>query len=175
MSDTGQTGRFELSIVPAGFTNRIDMHPSVRLADRPSSTLHVLVVDDDPSHLADACELLSRWGITPIVATDGAEAVEVARECALDLILMDLQMPVLDGLAATKQIRAGEQERCCARAPVLAYTSCALDSNILRQCGLDGVLEKPCTAMALEECLRRWCSPRGHGDSGASTFKGNDS
>jgi CheY-like chemotaxis protein len=150
------------------------MHPSVRLADRPSSALQVLVVDDNPSHLADACELLSRWGITPIMAADGAEAVEVARGCDLDLILMDLQMPVLDGLAATKQIRAGEQERCSARAPVLAYTSCALDSDILRQCGLDGVLEKPCTAMALEQYLRRWCGPEGHRDIGAITFKGND-
>jgi CheY-like chemotaxis protein len=74
---------------------------------------------------------------------------------------MDLQMPVLDGLAATKQIRAGEQERHCARAPVLAYTSCVLDSDVLRQCGLDGVLEKPCDAMALQECLRRWCRPQG--------------
>jgi CheY-like chemotaxis protein len=161
MSDTGQTGEFEFSIVPTDFTNSVDMHPSVLRTGQPSSELHVLVVDDDPSNLADACELLSRWGITPIVAVDGAEAVAVARERELDLILMDLQMPVLDGLAATKQIRAGERERRRTPAPVLAYTSCALDSDVLRQCGLDGVLEKPCSAMALQECLRRWCGPRG--------------
>jgi len=174
MSDTGQTSVFEFSIVPTESTNWVEMHPSVFRTGQPPSGLHVLVVDDNPSNLAEACELLSRWGITPILATDGVEAVAVARERELDLILMDLQMPVLDGLAATKQIRAGEQERCCARAPVLAYTSCVLDSDVLRSCGLDGVLEKPCNAMALQECLRRWCSHRGHIDFGASAFTGGD-
>jgi CheY-like chemotaxis protein len=127
----------------------------------PSSGLRVLVVDDDPSSLADACELLSRWGITPILAADGTEAVVIARERDLDLILMDLQMPVLDGLAATRKIRAYEQERCAVRAPVLAYTSCVLDSDVLRDCGLDGVLEKPCSALALQKCLLRWCNRQG--------------
>jgi CheY-like chemotaxis protein len=174
MSDTGQTGEFEFSIVPTEFTHWVEMPPSVYHSGQPPGGLHVLVVDDNPSNLADACELLSRWGITPILAADGAEAVAVARERDLDLILMDLQMPVLDGLAATKLIRAGEQERCCARAPVLAYTSCVLDSDVLRQCGLDGVLEKPCDATALQECLRRWCSRRGNDDVGTGAFTGSD-
>ena len=137
------------------------MHPSDFRVGQAPSALHVLVVDDSPSNLADACALFSGLGITPILATDGAEAVALARECELDLILMDLQMPVLDGLGATKQIRAAERERCRSRAPVLAYTSCVLDSDVLRQCGLDGVLEKPCSAVALQECLRRWCSAEG--------------
>ena len=124
-----------------------------------------MVVDDNPSCLADACAMLSHWGITPILATDGNKAVAVARERDLDLILMDLQMPVLDGLGATKQIRASERERCCARATVLAYTSSAPPSDVLRKCGLDGVLEKPCSATALQECLLRWCALRcGLGD-----------
>jgi CheY-like chemotaxis protein len=103
--------------------------------------------------------LLHRWGIAPILATDGAQAVELACGCDFDLILMDLQMPVLDGLAATKRIRAHEHERCCARVPVLAYTSCVLADDLLRDCGVDGVLEKPCDARALHECLLRWCGP----------------
>jgi CheY-like chemotaxis protein len=56
------------------------MHPTVLRSGQPPSELHVLVVDDNPSNLADACELLSHWGITPILAADGAEAVAVARE-----------------------------------------------------------------------------------------------
>lgn len=151
------------------------MHPVTAHVGQPPGGLRVLVVDDNPSNLADACELFSHWGITPIVATDGAEAVALARERELDLILMDLQMPVLDGLAATKQIRAGERERCCARAPVLAYTSCALDSDVLRLCGLDGVLEKPCSATALQECLRRWCDTQGRHDFGTDALSGIDS
>ena len=67
-------------------------------------------------------------------------------------------MPVLDGLGATKRIRAAEHERSAARVPVLAYTGYALDGKLLRDCGLDGVLDKPCSAQALQDCLGRWCA-----------------
>jgi CheY-like chemotaxis protein len=119
----------------------------------------VLVVDDNPSNLGQACELLERWGITPALAADGAEAVALAVVLEFDLILMDLQMPVLDGLAATKQIRAHELARSLARASVVAYTSHPLDDDVLRACGVDGVLEKPCSAQTIQECLLRWCAP----------------
>jgi CheY-like chemotaxis protein len=123
-----------------------------------SSDPRILVADDNPAALAEACELLSQWGITPAVAMDGAEAVALACSREFDLILMDLQMPVLDGLTATKKIRVCEQERSSARAAVLAYTSCALADDVLRNCGLDGALTKPCSAPALRECLVRWCA-----------------
>lgn len=90
----------------------------------------MLRVDDNPSNLAKACEWLSRGGITPILATAGTETVAVARKRERDLILMDLQMPVLNG-------------------------------DVLRQWGLDGILEKPCSAVALQTCPRRWCGPQG--------------
>lgn len=57
------------------------------------------------------------------------------------------------------QIHRDEQMRGAARAPVLAYTSHALGDDLLGACGVDGVLEKPCSANALHECLLRWCSP----------------
>jgi hypothetical protein len=118
----------------------------------------VLVVDDNPSNLGDACEALESWGIVPMLAADGAEAVALAAVHDFDLILMDLQMPVLDGLAATRQIRTHEQEHARPRAPVLAYTSRAVEARLLRLCGLDGVLDKPCSAQALQQCLLRWCA-----------------
>jgi CheY-like chemotaxis protein len=117
----------------------------------------VLVVDDEPSNLGVASDLLRSLGVTPTLAENGAEAVALAAARAFDLILMDLQMPVLDGLAATKRIRVVEQERSTARVPVLAYTSCAFDRGLLRDCGLDGVLDKPCSARALQDCLRHFC------------------
>ncbi len=94
------------------------------------------------------------------MATNGVAAVELATTRDFDLILMDLQMPVLDGLSATKQIRSKEHELALSRLPVIAYTSCALEQKLLRDCGVDGVLEKPCSPDALEECLLRWCASR---------------
>ena len=62
-------------------------------------------VDDDPVNRTLASELLSCCGVKPLLAASGAEAVALARELRLDLILMDLRMPVPDGFAATAQIR----------------------------------------------------------------------
>lgn len=124
-----------------------------------SSGLRILVADDDPTNLEDACALLERCGVSAQAAVDGVQAVALAGVHDFDLILMDLQMPVMDGLAATLQIRAGESARSRPRAPVLAYTSAALGDDLLRACGIDGVLGKPCSASALHECLRRWCGP----------------
>lgn len=72
---------------------------------------------------------------------------------------MDLQMPVLDGLGATAQIRQFERESACSRAPVVAFTSTPLSGSepMLRACGLDAVLLKPCDPATLHACLRRWC------------------
>jgi CheY-like chemotaxis protein len=134
-------------------------------ADRPSlKRPRVMVVDDNPANHLDASELLSAWGITPVLAADGAEAVALAGAQDFDLILMDLNMPVLDGIAATQQIRRDEAENARARTPVVAYTSSVfsdLDSELpnalLRSRGVDGVLAKPCDARSLKACLVRWC------------------
>ena len=123
-------------------------------------SLRILVADDDPDCLENTCAQLRRWGLSSQSAVDGVQAVALARMQDFDLILMDLQMPVMDGLAATKQIRALEQTRSHPRTPVLAYTSCALGDELLQHCGVDGVLNKPCSAEALLDCLLRWCGPR---------------
>jgi CheY-like chemotaxis protein len=117
----------------------------------------VLVVDDNPVSLMIVSEMLSYLGIKPLVAEDGAQAVALAGELQLDLILMDLQMPVLDGFAATVQIRRVEKARSRARVPVVAYSSMDPTAALLDACGIDGVLTKPCDVQALRECLIRWC------------------
>jgi two-component system, sensor histidine kinase and response regulator len=141
---------------PPQMARPVDAHTELDGPQHPGP--RVLVVDDNPDNLEFADDLLRRLGITPTLAEDGVEAVALAGSRAFDLILMDLQMPLLDGLAATKRIRVAEHERLAARVPVLAYTSHALDRELLRDCGLDGVLDKPCTAQALQECLLRWCA-----------------
>jgi CheY-like chemotaxis protein len=115
----------------------------------------VLVVDDDPIHLMVASQRLSLMGIKPLVGADGAEAVALACGLQLDLILMDLQMPLLDGFAATGQIRRFEIEHSRRRVPVVAHTSTLVcgDLTRLRDSGFDAVLEKPAGASAMRECI----------------------
>ena len=135
--------------------SRVPCAPDNPFPDRP----RILVVDDCPINQLVVAAMLWRWGITPLVAADGAEAVALACGQDFDLILMDLQMPVLDGLTATTQLRRFELEHACPRAPVVAYTSSlfGVDEQLLRACGIDASLEKPCSAQSLEACLTRWC------------------
>jgi len=123
--------------------------------DRPL----ILVVDDNPVNRTLAGELLSCWGMKPLLAADGAEAVALACELRLDLILMDLQMPAPDGFAATAQIRRFEREHGRRRVPVVAYTSAteSADQPRLRDSGIDDVLHKPADAQAIRDCVTRWC------------------
>ena len=127
----------------------------------PARLPRVLVVDDNPIHRLLTGELLSLWGITPMQAADGAEAVALACGHEFDLILMDLQMPVLDGIAATAQIRRFETEQSARRVAVVAYTASPFSGSepMLRACGMDAVLEKPCNAASLHACLCRWFPP----------------
>ncbi len=121
----------------------------------------VLVADDNPVNLQMASDMLAYFGIQSLLAADGAQAVAMAAHHRLDLILMDLQMPVLDGLGATRQIRRAERQQALPRVPVLAYTSVSGVRVHLADFGLDGVLEKPCEMPAMRACLQRWCPPSG--------------
>ena len=133
----------------------------------------VMVVDDNPVNLMLASEMLLCFGLSPMLAADGAEAVELAGEVRLDLILMDIQMPVLDGIAATRQIRRLEREHRRARVPVVAYTSSAPALRVLQDAGIDDVLDKPCNIAELQACLECWCpllsASTGPGDVGMWT------
>lgn len=119
----------------------------------------VLLVDDEAVNLMLVSEMLSRWGIDAVLAGDGAEAVALACEQPMDLILMDLQMPVLDGVGATRQIRHHEREQTLPRTPVVAWTSNEVSRRALRDVGIDDILAKPCDRNALLLCLQRWCPP----------------
>lgn len=123
----------------------------------PNAMLRVLVVDDCPVNLAVVSAKLQALGVVPMQAADGAEAVALACEWQFDLILMDLQMPILDGLGATSAIRRFELHRSRPEVPVLAHSSSLLESTVLARHGLSGHLPKPCTAEQLEHCLVRWC------------------
>jgi CheY-like chemotaxis protein len=158
---------FQALLVRLGLSrSRLAAPHGVRLGD-PAASLAVpagrpcvLVADDSTVNQLMMQAMLSRWAITPMVAGDGAEAVALACGHDFDLILMDLQMPVLDGLTATAQIRHFEFDRGRPRTPVVVWTSHPVRSTdpALQSCGIDAVLLKPCTTDSLGACLTRWCA-----------------
>ena len=126
---------------------------------QPAASLRVLLADDSQVLRYVTCRLLATWGIVPVLARNGAEAVALAAEQDFDLILMDIQMPIMDGLTATLRIRNQERVGCSGRVPVVAYTSCdsTWDKEALSRSGMDAQLQKPCNAAAMENCLNRLC------------------
>jgi two-component system sensor histidine kinase/response regulator len=119
--------------------------------------VRVLVVDDNPVHLMGISTLMASRGLVPLLAADGAEAVALTSELPFDLILMDLQMPILDGLRATAEIRRCEIQQARPAVPVVAYSSTSPSAALLATHGFTAALAKPCSDRALEDCLVRWC------------------
>lgn len=120
-------------------------------------SIRVLVVDDNPVNLMLVSALLESRGLVPVLAADGAEAVALACELHFDLVLMDLQMPILDGLKATSAIRQFERTVSRPAVPVVAYSSTTPGAGVLAMHGLNGSLDKPCEDQDLDDCLVRWC------------------
>ena len=102
----------------------------------------ILVVDDDARNLRLAVTVLEQAGHEVLSAEGGAEGVEAALAHAPDLVLMDVQMPDVDGVAALKRLRADPR---CASMKVVALTALAMkgDRERLLAEGFDGYLEKP--------------------------------
>jgi len=119
--------------------------------------VRVLVVDDNPVNLMVVSALMEARGFVPLLASDGAEAVALACELHFDLILMDLQMPILDGLGATAAIRRFEADASRPAVPVIAYSGLSPGQAALTAKGMNGSLNKPCDDQELEDCLVRWC------------------
>jgi signal transduction histidine kinase/DNA-binding response OmpR family regulator len=121
----------------------------------PSRALRVLVVDDHEVNHAVVGAVLRKWGHAVSTAFDGQEALDKLAAESYDVVLMDLQMPVLDGLDATRRLRLRELERGLPRVPVIAMTARAMDEDKERclAAGMDGYLSKPLDRRALFETL----------------------
>ncbi len=112
-------------------------------AEEPERSAHVLVVDDNATNRMVAQALCEMFDCTCESANDGAEAVEFAKGGRFDLILMDIKMPVMDGVAATRAIRALPGP--VSRVPIIALTANAEpeDAEGYLAAGMNGVVEKP--------------------------------
>ena len=118
-------------------------------------TQRILVVEDTEDNRRIIRDLLSASGYALLEATDGAEGVELARQERPDLILMDIQLPEIDGYEATRQIRAIPE---LAGVPIIAVTSYALsgDEAKARAAGCDGYVAKPFSPRQLLAKIREF-------------------
>ncbi|MBZ5734714.1 response regulator [Nocardioides sp. TRM66260-LWL] len=128
----------------------------------PPRGRRVLVVEDSPVNQEVAVGLLEALGCVVELADDGAAALErLAPGHDVDLVLMDLRMPGIDGLDVTRRLRAAEQDHGLGRVPIVAVTASALadDRAHCLAAGMDDFLTKPIDVRALSATLTRWLGP----------------
>jgi PAS domain S-box-containing protein len=125
--------------------------------DEASTPLHVLLVEDQEINQRLIARILQRQGHEFDLAVNGAEAVERCRNQHYDLVLMDCQMPILDGYAATAAIRAAEAEGAVPQR-IIALTANAMSGDRERciAAGMDDYLSKPIRKAELLEVIHRW-------------------
>ncbi len=119
-------------------------------------SLKVLVAEDNTVNQKLMTKLLERWHHEVVLASDGQQALAHFEQASFDIILMDIQMPVMSGLEATRQIREREAANpALGRTPIHALTADALEEQIHEglQAGLDGYLTKPIDRRRLQDVL----------------------
>jgi two-component system cell cycle response regulator DivK len=117
----------------------------------------ILVVEDNPKNLKLVRDVLQYSGFEVIEATSGEEGVRLAKESEPDLILMDLQLPGIDGTEALRQIREINPAR---QVPVVAVTAFAMNEDRERtfESGFNGYMEKPISVRSLPQQVRDFLS-----------------
>jgi signal transduction histidine kinase/CheY-like chemotaxis protein len=156
--------RIRVEVIPEDEDSRrverpADMGLDVGAAKRASGC--ILVVEDNPINRKVIEALLRKLGLQTRSVENGQEALEaITRGQRPDLVLMDIQMPVMDGFAATAEIRRWEQDTGQSRLPIVALTAGAFEEDRQRAfaCGMDDFLTKPIAMGPLKVALSRWLS-----------------
>jgi len=150
---TGSTFWFAVELPLARGAGPDRVSEAVRGPDRP---IRLLLAEDHPANVVLIQALLSPFEIDVTVATDGLQALELARGQSFDLILMDMQMPVMDGPAATRAIRQLPGAR--GRTPVVALTANVIKAQIdaCLDSGMQGHVAKPVDPDALFKAITTW-------------------
>lgn len=151
----------DLKIAPESMTTRAPEEAAdVRTADAPG--LRVLYVDDNESNRTLVRATLATQGIACETAVDGLQGVEAAAGGDWDVILMDIQMPVMDGVTASRQIRA--LAGASAAIPIIALTANTLDEQVrsYRDAGMNDCIAKPVDMVELLTKTAQWGGGASH-------------
>jgi PAS domain S-box-containing protein len=139
-------------------TPRLSADEAARVINGEYTHAHILLVEDNAINQEVALELLRGVGLQADLAVNGEKAVKMASETAYDLILMDIQMPIMDGLTATRLIRQSPTGR---RVPILAMTANAFGEDRQRclDAGMNDHVAKPVNPGSLYATLIKWLTP----------------
>jgi signal transduction histidine kinase/ActR/RegA family two-component response regulator len=131
------------------------------LVDVASAPLRILLADDHPANRKVVEIMLAATAMEMVAVEDGQQALDAFRTGGFDLVLMDMQMPVMDGLTATRAIRAFENDEGRVRTPVVMLTANAMAEHVEagRAAGADGHLTKPVTLASLFEAISNAIDP----------------
>ena len=144
------------AVAPA--TTTVIVNEGRQTAPEPNAVVRVLLAEDNVVNAKLARRLLEKLGADVTWVEDGRLAVEACRSGAFDLVLMDVQMPMLDGFQATAAIRELEAREGRPRVPIIALTAHAMD-GYREKCltaGMDDYLTKPLKAADLAATVNRW-------------------
>jgi signal transduction histidine kinase/DNA-binding response OmpR family regulator len=158
----GQDTRRELQAQPVFITR----HTLAEL----NQGRRILVVEDDATNQKVIQGLLRKLGLTCDTVANGLEAVTILTQIPYDLVLMDCQMPVMDGYTATQRIRQPGSGAINPRVPIVALTANAMqgDRDKVLDAGMDDYLTKPINADALADMVRRWLVDSAHKPAAAT-------
>lgn len=153
----GSTFHFTLRLEPAQAKATVAPTPEAVPSTPP---LNILLVEDHPVNQMLARTLLERWGHRVTLAENGQKALDIFDQMPWDLVLMDLQMPVMGGIEAAQRIRA--MEPVGRRVPIVAVTANAMDSDreASEQAGMDAHLAKPFNVASLSATLAQFSTAR---------------
>ncbi|MFC5372843.1 PAS domain-containing protein [Brevundimonas faecalis] len=156
----GATFWFETPLAQGGTVGQLDAGDAPMPEPGATAGGRILMADDAPGNRELVGAILRGLGLEIEVVCDGAEAVHAMQVGAYDLVLMDVHMPVMDGLTATREIRR-MQLGTGRRTPILALTANVQADQVARclEAGMDGHLAKPIQIPALVEALSRWLTP----------------
>ena len=120
--------------------------------------IRILLAEDNPVNQKVVLKLMEKLGYRTDVVTNGAEAIRAIESTPYDLVLMDCQMPVVDGLDATRRIRGGETNAPNNAIPIIALTAAALDRDraLCFEAGMDDFLSKPVKPKELVKIVNKW-------------------